>query len=251
MGKLCLKNWHRQFFKNYFYNPATPFSIKKAKSEVDFIIKKTGINKEWKILDLCCGPGRHSIIFAKRKYDITGIDFSPEYLNEARKKAKKLNLKIKFIRKDMRNINFKDEFDLVLNLFTSFGYFINEKDDLKVLKNINIALKKNGLLLIDILNGNFVRKNFRPRNWQIIEDGTYHLEETKLINNGKDSINTWIRIKRGKTIKRIFFLRLYNKKRISQALLKMGFKPIKFWGNFKGKKLSDKTNRLIVLAKKY
>ena len=149
----------------------------------------------------------------------------------------------------MRKLKFKNEFDAALNLFTSFGYFQKFSDDMKVLKGVNKAFKPNGLFMMDIIHGDYVRKNFRPRNWQLLEDNTYHLEETEFFKDGL--INTWTHIpKKGKIQRNTFFNRLYNKETLSAALKKAGFKPLKFWGSFEGEKLTNKTNRLIVLAKK-
>lgn len=260
--------WHRDFFKNSFYNPASPLTIKRAKEEVRFIIKAMKLKKGSEILDLCCGPGRHSILLAKRGFAVTGLDFSKDYISEAKKKAGKSGLKIDFLRGDMRNIKFTGEFDAVINLFTSFGYFQKLSDDIKVLKGIHRALKPGGLFLIDTLNGDWLRKNFRKRYWQVLPAPSgrglarreserasggkiYQLEETILAKDKKSTINKWVRIKPGGKIQeRIFYLRLYDKKLLSSVLKKAGLAPLKFRGNFTGRKLSDKTNRLIVLAVK-
>ncbi|MBU2530887.1 MAG: class I SAM-dependent methyltransferase [Elusimicrobia bacterium] len=241
--------WHKDFFKNSFYNPASKISIQRAPSEVSFILKQLKLKKKATILDLCCGPARHSLVLVKKGFSVTGYDFSKEYLKEAQEKAKKLKLNINLICGDMRKLKFKNEFDAALNLFTSFGYFKKFSDDMKVLKGINSALKPKGLFMMDIVNGDWVKKNFREKNWQLLENNTYHLEEVTVFKDGL--INEWTRIsKNGKTQRKSFFTRLYNKKTLSTALKKAGFKPLKFWGSFKGAKLSDKTARLIVLAQK-
>lgn len=243
------KEWHKDFFKNSFYNPASPISIKRAPSEVNFILRQLKLKKKSKILDVCCGPARHSLVLAKKGFIVTGYDFSKEYLKEAELKAKKLKLNINLVCGDMRKLKFKNEFDAALNLFTSFGYFQKFSDDMKVLKCVSNALKPKGLFMIDIIHGEYVKNNFREKNWQLLEDNTYHLEEVQPFKDGL--INSWTRIdKKGKTQKNSFFTRLYTKKNLNSALKKTGFKPLKFWGSFKGEKLTNQTNRLIVLAKK-
>jgi SAM-dependent methyltransferase len=244
-----IKNdWYKGFFKNSFYNPASPAALARAPEEVAFILKRMKLKKGARLLDLCCGPARHSALLAKKGLEVTGYDFSSDYLKEAAGKAKTAKVKLRLIRGDMRKLKFNGEFDAVINLFTSFGYFQKFSDDIKVLKGAARALKPGGLFMLDVVHGDSVRRNFMPRNWMLLEDGTYHLEDAELAPDGV--LNTWTTIKKGKVRKRSFFTRLYSKPGMAAALRRAGLKPLKFWGNFKGAPLTPKTNRLIVLAVK-
>jgi ubiquinone/menaquinone biosynthesis C-methylase UbiE len=161
------KEWFKSFFKKDFYN----FDFipkKRTQEEVSFIIKASGIKKGFKILDIPCGAARHSLELAKKKFDVTALDYSKEYLEDAVKKAQKTGLKnITFVRKDMRKIDFREEFDLAINMFTSFGYF-DDKDNYLFLKKIYRSLKKGGVFIIDIKNGVFRKNNLSEKNWDII-----------------------------------------------------------------------------------
>jgi len=240
--------WHRSFFKNSFYNPASPAAVARAPEEVRFVLRKTKLKKGGKLLDLCCGPARHSLLLARKGLDVTGYDYSADYLKEAAAKAQKAKVRLTLLRGDMRRLKFSGEFDAVINLFTSFGYFQKFSDDIKTLKGAARALKPGGLFMIDIVHGDFVRKNFRPRNWMRLEDGSYRLEAARLTNDGVQ--NTWTTIKNGKVLEKSFFTRLYSKNRLTAAMRKAGLTPLKFWGAFNGAKLTGKTNRLIALARK-
>ena len=242
--------WHKDFFKNSFYNPASPEAIERAPFEIRFILRQFKLPKKAKILDLCCGPARHSLLLAKKGFSVTGYDFSKEYLKEAKSKAKKSKIDINLVRGDMRKLKFKNEFDAALNLFTSFGYFQKFSDDMKVLKGINKALKPNGLFLMDIINGDYVKKNFKNTDWIEIKKSSFLLQEHEFTKDKKGINNRWIKISKNQCLEKRFFTRLYTKKTLSAALKKAGFKPLKFWGGFKGEKLSIKNNRLIVLAQK-
>ncbi len=241
--------WHKDFFRNSFYNPASPAAVEHAPSEAAFILKRLKLKKGAALLDLCCGPGRHAVEFAKKGLAVTGYDFSAEYLKEAAERAKKKRVSLRLLRGDMRRLPFRGEFDAAVNLFTSFGYFQKFSDDLKTLKGVAAALKPGGLFLLDVIHGAFVRENFRRRDWLEMED-YYHLEEVEAVRDGV--FTTWTRIEKkgGKVQSRVFFSRLYDKKKISSALGKAGLKPLKFWGGFSGKPLTSKANRLIVLARK-
>lgn len=240
--------WHKSFFKNSFYNPASPAAVAKAPQEIAFVLKKLKLKKGAKVLDLCCGPARHSVLLAKKGFEVTGYDYSAEYLKEAAQRTKKAKVKLRLMRGDMRRLKFTGDFDAAINLFTSFGYFQRKSDDIKTLKGAARALKPGGKFIIDIINGDFVHAHFRPRNWQELKDGSYHLEESAYHKDG--IINHWTRIKNGKILKRSFFSRMYTRKTMSAALRRAGLKPLKFWGSFQGAPLTPARNRLIVLAKK-
>jgi SAM-dependent methyltransferase len=241
--------WHKDFFKNSFYNPASMAAVEKAPMEASFVLKRLKLKKGSALLDLCCGPGRHAVEFAKKGLAVTGYDFSGEYLEEAAARAKKKKVSLRLLRGDMRGLKFKGEFDAAVNLFTSFGYFQKFSDDLSTLEGVARALRPGGLFLLDVIHGDFVRKNFHQRFWHELEDH-YLLEDARATADG--IFNNWTRLpkKGGKILTRSFFTRLYDKGRISAALKKAGLEPLRFWGSFGGLPLTAKTNRLIVLARK-
>lgn len=243
------REWHKDFFRNSFYNPASPAAVEKAPSEAAFVLRQLKLKKGSALLDLCCGPGRHAVEFAKKGLAVTGYDFSGEYLEEAAARAKKKKISLRLLRGDMRQLKFSGEFDAAVDLFTSFGYFRKFSDDLKTLEGVARALKPGGLFLLDVIHGDFVRKNFLRRQWHELEDH-YLLEDARETPDG--IFNNWTRIskKGGKVLTRSFFTRLYDKRRISAALKKTGLEPLRFWGSFGGLPLTAKTNRLIVLARK-
>ncbi|MEF3280332.1 MAG: class I SAM-dependent methyltransferase [Elusimicrobiota bacterium] len=240
--------WQKSFFTPDFFD----FDFipqKDTFKEVNFIIKSSKIGEGAKILDIPCGVGRHSIILASKGFNVVGVDFASHYLDQAKKTARKNNIKnIKFIKKDMRKINFNCDFDLVINMYTSFGYF-NEKENFKFLKKIYKALKKNGLFILDIINGEYIKKRFKPKDWIIFGDGTVHLEETRFLK--KNLIQSvWYKIKNSSIKRRSFVLRIYDKDSIKEILEKAGFKIVKFYGDFNGNRLTSFSKRIIILAEK-
>lgn len=241
--------WHKGFFENSFYNPASPAAVEKAPAEAAFVLKRLKLKKGSALLDLCCGPGRHAVEFARKGLAVTGFDFSRDYLREAAARAKKNKVQLRLLRGDMRRLKFRGGFDAAVNLFTSFGYFQRASDDLKTLRGVARALKPGGLFLMDIIHGGFVSKNFRPRQWHELEDH-YLLEDSRAAAGGV--FNTWTRVpkKGGRVLTRGFYTRMYTRTSLGAALKKAGLAPVKFWGGFDGRPLTDKTNRLIVLARK-
>jgi SAM-dependent methyltransferase len=243
------REWHEDFFRNSFYNPASPAAVEKAPQEAAFVLRQLELRKGGALLDLCCGPGRHAVEFAAKGLAVTGYDFSAEYLREAAARAKKKKVALKLVRGDMRALPFRGEFDAAVNLFTSFGYFLKLSDDLKTLKGAARALKPGGLFLIDVINGDFIRTRFTPRDWHDLGDH-YLLEEREAGRGG--IFNSWTRIDKrsGRIQEKTFFNRLYGRAEMSAALRRAGLRPLKFWGGFDGRPHSEKSIRLICLARK-
>src|SRR5262245_61557405 len=116
---------------------------------IEHLIERRHLTAAASVLDLGCGTGRHSRSLASRGFDVTGLDLSAESLKVARLSE---GPNLRFIRQDMRLPFRTRQFDHVLNLFTSFGYFENPADHMSVVHNIAHALKPDGSLILDYLN---------------------------------------------------------------------------------------------------
>lgn len=103
------------------------------------------------IVDVGCGRGRHAIPLSRRGYRVTGVDISEKMLRMARERAARENVAVEWIREDMREFLRPETFDACLSLFTSFGYFTDEENEM-VLRNMAKSLKKSGTLLLDLRN---------------------------------------------------------------------------------------------------
>ncbi|MFC1522532.1 class I SAM-dependent methyltransferase [Elusimicrobiota bacterium] len=245
------KNWWKTFFDPKIFTPGGKRHVQAAEHETRFIMRVLKLKKGSAILDLCCGTGRHSILLAKKGYGVVGLDYTPIYLRQARERARRARAHVDFIRGDMRKLRYTEEFDAVINCFTSFGYFPTNAKNQKVLAGISKALRPGGKFLLDVVNRGRLAKGLVPRNWGKVEDGGYVLEERKLIRGKKWAQNRWVKIfKNGKTMERSFINQLFDKAIITRMLARAGLKPISFWGDFKGAPYSEDSRRLIVLAKK-
>jgi SAM-dependent methyltransferase len=119
------------------------------------------------ILDLACGPGRHSVILAKKGYSVTGVDLSPFLLNMAKQRAEAAEVEIEWVHEDMRSFKRPKAFELCMSMFTSFGYFERKEDDLEVLHNIHESLTNDGVFIIDVISKDSrrpVRMNLRTEH---------------------------------------------------------------------------------------
>ena len=145
-----MTNWYKNWFDSEYYHILyNKRDHNEAELFINNLLKILSPNKEAYFLDLYCGKGRHSILLNKMGYKVDGIDLSKNSIEQAlREKRNNLN----FFVKDMKQINEHSKYDYILNLFTSFGYFNDTKDNHLVINGVTKALKKDGLFVIDFLN---------------------------------------------------------------------------------------------------
>jgi 2-polyprenyl-3-methyl-5-hydroxy-6-metoxy-1,4-benzoquinol methylase len=140
--------YYHILYKNRDYSEAEKFIAK--------LINFLNPEHNAKFVDIACGKGRHSIFINQLGYNVVGYDLSEESILEANKNAKN---NLKFYTHDMRQIFRTNYFDFALNLFTSFGYFKNKRDELNAIKSSAKNLKQNGILVIDFLNRDKVMRS--------------------------------------------------------------------------------------------
>jgi len=141
--------------------------VEDTKQQVDFIIDQLKLLKGQRILDLACGFGRHSLELARRGFYVVGVDITKEYIEDAVKCAKAENLSAHFIHSDIRDIEFCNEFDAVLNLADgAIGYLENDMENLKLFDVIAKALKPGGRHFMDICNAEYAEFFFPSYSWE-------------------------------------------------------------------------------------
>lgn len=220
-----------------------------APIEIDNVISLLQLKSGAKVLDLCCGVGRHSLELAKKGFLVTGVDRTKRYLIQAKQKAKQAKLPIKFIQADMRKFCRPNAFDAVINMFTAFGYFENPNDDKRVVKKVYLSLKPGGVLLLELMGKEILARIFLERSWQE-ENGTIILEERKLSQNWGWIENRWILLKDGKQHEFKVSHRLYSAVELSNLLKECGFKKIEVYGDLTGASYDHTAKRLVVKAGK-
>jgi len=157
------KQWYKKIWTMDILNMSW---VEQTKLQVDFIYDVLQLRGGERILDLACGFGRHALELARRGCAVVGVDITADYINEARKQANKHGLGAEFICEDLRQVGFREEFDVVLNLADgAIGYLENDIENLKVFDVVSAALKRNGKHLMDICNGAYAAKHFPSRHW--------------------------------------------------------------------------------------
>jgi SAM-dependent methyltransferase len=202
------------------------------------------------VLDLCCGPGRCSIALAKRGFRVTGVDRTTYLLNQARRRARAANLKIEWVQQDMRDFVRPDSFALVLNLFTSFGYFDDKREDMTVLGNMLTSLRPGGVCLIEGLGKEYLAKIFQPTTSTVYPDGSVLVERHQIFDDWTRVRNEWLLIRNGRVKTFKFHHTIYSGQELRDRMEQAGFVTVKLFGNLVGEQYGPNAERLIAIGRK-
>lgn len=223
-------DWWKGFFNEvYLITDARSILNKDLTSkEVNLIEEILSLDKNDRILDLCGGHGRHSLELARRGYrDLTVLDYSSYLIGLGQALARKANLKIRFHRADARYTGLADEdFTCVLVMANSFGYFSNDRDNLRILKEIYRILKKNGRLLLDLTDPNYIRSNLKPLSWHEANADIVICRKRELRDKLVKAREIVVSKRNGLIRDRTYCERLCSRENISTLLEKSGFKTV-------------------------
>ena len=173
------KEWFASWFDTSYYHILYKHrNFSEAQEFVQNLVSFLEIKKDKLLLDLGCGKGRHAVYLNKLGFNIIGADLSKNSIKFAKKFE---NETLRFVEHDMRN-PFKNKFDVILNLFTSFGFFEDDNEDIEILKNIKNGLNPNGMAVIDFMNSKKVIANLIPEEIQEIDGITFHI--SRYVKNG-------------------------------------------------------------------
>jgi SAM-dependent methyltransferase len=201
-----------------------------------------------RVLDLCCGPGRHAIPLAKQGALVTGVDRSSFLLEKARSRAG--SEKIEWIQEDMRAFVRPGQFDLVINLWTSFGYFGSPEEDLIVLRNAYRSLRPAGFFVIDLLGKEVLARKFAPRAVEERPDGSMLVEKREIIQDWCRIKVQWLLIQNDQITRVEFDHALYSGRELTELLRAAGFKSVRLYGTWQGAPYDLNAERLIAVAAK-
>nr|MDO8081193.1 methyltransferase domain-containing protein [Candidatus Freyarchaeota archaeon] len=229
-------DWWRRIF-NYLYLKTDGDVVDDqniTRYEVDLFSSILKLSQDDRILDLCCGQGRHSLELARRGFKfVEGLDRSNYLIQKAKAQAKKEGLTIRFREGDARKLPYSpDTFDVVIILGNSFGYFETIHDDLRVLKELSRVLKPWGKVLIDVADGEYMKKNFQPRSWEWVDKKHFVVRERSLSADEQRLISREIitNIEKGSIADQFYAERLYTKESLTSLLQQAGLSDIAFHG---------------------
>ncbi len=227
--------------------PPERFAV--AGGEVDAILDLT-LQVGGRVLDLCCGPGRHAVELARRGWEVTGVDRSAVLLDRARRRAASEALDVEWVERDMRDFVRPDAFDLVVNLFTSFGYFDTEADDLLVLDNIHASLRPGGTLVMDLASKEWLARVFQDTTCDELPNGGLLVQRHAIFDDWTRIRNEWIVIRDGRATSFHFHHTIYSAQELRDRVAGVGFEDVRVYGGFDGSAYGRDSNRMVLVANK-
>jgi len=242
--------WWEEFFDEHYFDLYDLYlTPERTAKEVEGVIQILALPPGAKVLDLCCGHGRHTIPLARAGYQVTGLDLSEVFLRRARQDAAAAGVAVTWVQRDMRDIPFPNEFDAIVNLFAAFGYFDDEVENQKVLAAVARALKPGGRFLIDVINRDYLAKVFLPRDWERLGEILVWRERSFDSIAGR-SMETIHWEKDGVRQTRSNNLRVYTATELTGMLAAAGLRLVKAYGGLDGSELVFSSRRLTLLAEK-
>jgi len=241
-------SWFESWFNSPYYHILYQHrDDKEAELFIEHLYRQLNIRPQHTILDLACGAGRHAIYMASKGNNVMGIDLASNSIEDANFKAREKGLseKLHFQVEDMRHFDLNRTFDFIFNLFTSFGYFENKEDNLKVLHCAKKHLKENGVLVIDYLNSQLVRakgeerytKNLAGIEFSIHKyfEQDFVIKEIKINDQGK-----WSEFKEK--------VQLFEPHELETMLENAGLKILGHYGDYNLTPYDAQSSRSILLA---
>lgn len=218
-----------------------------APDEAEQVIRLLSLKPGQRLLDACCGVGRHSVEFAARGLVVTGVDWMEEYLEAAGETAEAEGVTVELLREDMREFRREGFFDAAVSMFISVGYFEDLDDEARVFRNIRRSLKPGGRFLVDTIGKEILRRQFTPRDWYR-EDGIFVLSTYRVEEDYSRLWNRWVLYDGDGRHEYVFSHRVFGAGELSGMLKDAGFSSVKVYGDLGGAAYSPEAERLVVVA---
>ena len=260
MSDEATRPWYETLFERDWYDyfakggPSYPDDdgeyARQAEAEVEFSERALGLNEPSNVLDLCCGPGRHSVRLAQRGHRVTGVDISAYNLEAAAAQAAEFGVDVTWREADMRDTGLSDSSQgAVINMFTAFGYFDNEGNQ-RVLEEIARVLRPGGRLLIELINRDSLMRRFEPRSSGERPDGRMGVVEREFDAVAGTIATRWeVTLGDGERKSHSFTVRVYTLQELEVRMSQAGLEVEDAWGGLDGSELTMDSHRLVVLAR--
>src|SRR6266568_4676179 len=239
--------WWRSWFGRGYLALYDEYLAERTPVEIDQLEALLTLRPPQRILDLPCGQGRHAIELARRGYDVTGADLSPYLLEVAEERRQASGARVRWLSADMRRPIVGETFDVVLNLFTSLGYFADEADDRKVVRAALAMLGPGGRFVLELINGERVMTHFQEREWFTVGQAAV-VERRSLDRPARRMV-----VERTVTTPKeeevsLHALRLYARRDVDEMLRAAGFGHVDLYGDWSGEPLTPESLRVLAVA---
>lgn len=241
--------WDEHFGELYLRISETILTPDRTAREVAGIVTLLDLRPPARILDLCCGQGRHAVPLVRAGYRVTGLDHSTYLLGQARQAATRAGVEVQWVRGDMRWLPCRGRFDACVNLFTAFGYFDEEAENQLVLEQVCSVLKPGGLFLLDVSNRDYNLLHLWPNYWRRHGEATL-LEETTFDPITSRFTMTFTRAQGTDWQSLTQSVRHYTVPELKGMLERAGLSPVAIYGDFDGSEFELYSKRMIIVAQK-
>lgn len=241
------EDWYHQSFDTLYPVVYAHRTVETARPEAHFSIQQTELRSTDRVLDLCCGSGRHMRHLLDVTPHVVGLDYSPHLLEMAQDL---LGPGAMLVRADMCCQPFTAVFDVVMNYFTSFGYFQTREENLNVVRGISHILKPGGRFFIDYMNRPWTESNLQERTVRFV-DG-FEIREHRWIDSEHHRSNkATIVCRNGQELKDAGeSVQLYTEDEFVRLLVDGGLRVEHLYGGYDAAPLADDQPRMIAVGRK-
>ncbi|MFH8369735.1 class I SAM-dependent methyltransferase [Streptomyces sp. NPDC018031] len=200
-----------------------------------------------RVLDLCCGAGVFTVPLARRGFEVTGVDRSPAMLDRARKLSADAGAAARYVRSDVLEYSEPGAFDVVLNMFTSFGYFADPADNARVLSTMHGCLAPGGTLLLDLAGKELLARKVVPP--KVVRRGADLLVQTDTVLDDWARLRSdWVLVRGDRVTRASLVWFVYSAVELREMAERAGFRNIEIFGGFDGRRYDQDAERLILRA---
>lgn len=236
-----MSDWFESWFGEEYVTLYPHRDAAEAEHVMELIEGQVPEVAKFRVLDLACGGGRHAKVLSTR-WRTVGLDLSPVLLRLAHKEAPGAE----FVRGDMRVLPFRrGAFGLVVNLFTSFGYFDDDQSHHTVIEEVARVTKPGGTFVLDFLNTEHIRDTLVPYDER--EIGGKVVEQRREISDDGRYVTKRICI-RSENREYTERVRLFEKQELSRMMETCGFRVSAVFGNYDGSSFTDESPRVILFG---